>query len=180
MKHLSAIVLTAGICMGGIAMSAMPAKAETQSSDDIVVMIFDEIERAILQEYGTTPDAVERSHRSGGGHYRGPDKVPPGHMPGPGQCRAWVFGEPPGHQQPAGDCATIAANMPANAELIYGGPARGATLPSGYGIDLPQSILDQLPRRTDTERVVVDDDIILVDRGTRVILDILTDVIRQN
>ncbi len=175
MKRLSAIVLTVGICIG-----AMPVKAEAQSSDDIVVMIFDEIERAVLQEYGTTPDAVELSRRSGGGHYRGPDKVPPGHMPGPGQCRAWVFGEPPGHQRPAGDCAQVASNMPANAELIYGGPARGATLPSGYGVDLPQSILDQLPRRADTERVVVDDDIILVDRTTRVILDVLTDVIRQN
>jgi hypothetical protein len=174
MKHLSAIVLTVGICM-----AAMPVKAETQSSDDIVVMIFDEIERAILQDYGTTPDAVELSHRSGG-HYRGPDKVPPGHMPGPGQCRAWVFGEPPGHQQPAGDCASVAASMPSNAELIYGGPARGATLPTGYGVDLPQYILDELPRRTDTERIVVDDDIILVDRNTRIILDILTDVIRQN
>ena len=174
MKRLTAIVLTFGFCLG-----AAPVRAETQSDDDIVTVIFDQLERAVLEQYGTTEDAVERSHRSGN-HSRGPDKVPPGHMPAPGQCRAWVFGDPPGKQAPAGDCATIAAHMPANAELIYGGPARGATLPSGYGVDLPQSILDQLPRRNGTDRVVVDDDIVLIDRTTRVILDELTDVIRQN
>jgi len=174
MKRLTAILLTFGFCL-----AALPARAETQSNDDLLVLIFDELERAVLQEYGTTQDAVERAQRSAP-HYRGPDKVPPGHMPGPGQCRAWVFGEPPGHQAKAGDCATVAANMPANAELIYGGPARGATLPAGYGIDLPGDILDRLPRRQDTERIVVDDDIVLIDRSTRIILDILTGVIRQN
>jgi hypothetical protein len=173
MKHVTVALML------GLFLAAAPARAETQSGDELLVLIFDEIERAVLQEYGTTPDAVERSRRSGG-QYRGPDHVPPGHMPAPGQCRAWVFGEPPGHQAKAGDCATVAASMPANAELIYGGPARGAKLPAGYGIDLPGDILDRLPRRQDTERVVVDDDIVLVDRGTRIILDILTGVIRQN
>ena len=169
------IVLVLALAIG---MAALPARAETQSGDDLLVLIFDEIERTILKEYAATPDAVERSHRSG--HDRGPDHVPPGHMPAPGQCRAWVFGEPPGHQAKAGNCATVAANMPANAELIYGGPARGAELPAGYGVGLPDDVLDRLPRRQDTERVVVDDDIVLIDRGTRIILDVLTDVIRQN
>lgn len=175
MKRFAAIVLATGLCAAATA----PVHAETQSNDDLVVMVFDQLERAILQDYATTPDAVERSRQSGG-HYRGPDKVPPGHMPAAGQCRAWVFGKPPGQQAPAGDCASIAANMPAGAELIYGGPARGATLPAGYGIDLPADILDKLPRRQDTERVVVDDDIVLIDRTTRVILDILSNVIAQN
>lgn len=174
MKRLTAAVLAMGLCT-----AAVPAYAQTGSNDDLVVMIFDQIERAILREYGTTPDAVERSSRSGG-KYRGPDKVPPGHLPGPGQCRAWVFGMPPGQQAAPGDCASIAANMPANAQLIYGGPARGAVLPSGYGIDLPSDILDKLPRRRNTERVVVDDDIVLIDRSTRIILDVLQGVIRGN
>lgn len=174
MKRLTAIALAFGFCA-----AVAPAQAQTDSNDEVVVMIFDQIERAILQDYATTPDAVERSSRSGG-KYRGPDKVPPGHLPGPGQCRAWVFGEPPGQQAATGDCASVAASLPANAELIYGGPARGAVLPTGYGVDLPAGILDKLPRRDATERVVVDDDIVLIDRSTRIILDVLTDVIRQN
>ncbi|MDM7915170.1 MAG: hypothetical protein QUU85_07875, partial [Candidatus Eisenbacteria bacterium] len=30
--------------------------------------------------------------------------IPPGHLPGPGQCRLWYPNRPPGHQPPPFDC----------------------------------------------------------------------------
>lgn len=173
MRRFIATVLACGLFGAPV-----PAVAETQE-DTVVGAIFDEIERAILRDYGRTEDAA-RLYNNQKGHYRGPDHVPPGHMPPPGQCRAWVFGEPPGHQAPAGDCATVAANLPANASLIYGGAAQGTRLPMIFGASLPENVLAELPRRDGTERVVVDDDVILIDRSTRLILDVLADVIRQN
>ena len=172
MKHLIAALLACGL-LG----TAVPVRAETQG-EVLADVIFDELERAILQDYGVTEDARKRYKGKAG--YRGPDHVPPGHMPPPGQCRAWVFGIPPGHQAPPGDCASVAASMPADAELIYGGAAQGTRLPSIFGAALPADVLDRLPRRDGTERIVVGDDIVLVDRTTRVILDILAGVIGQN
>lgn len=31
-------------------------------------------------------------------------KIPPGHLPPPGQCRVWYPGKPPGHQPPPVSC----------------------------------------------------------------------------
>lgn len=51
---------------------------------------------------------------------RGPDKVPPGHMPPPGMCRVWVDGVPPGRQPPPTDCATARRQAGYDARVIYG------------------------------------------------------------
>ncbi|HEU5049517.1 MAG TPA: hypothetical protein VFU00_04275, partial [Gemmatimonadales bacterium] len=51
---------------------------------------------------------------------RGPDKVPPGHMPPPGMCRVWVDGVPPGRQPRPTDCATARRQAGYNARVIYG------------------------------------------------------------
>lgn len=37
---------------------------------------------------------------------RGPGRIPPGHLPPPGECRVWHDGRPPGQQPPPTDCAT--------------------------------------------------------------------------
>lgn len=35
--------------------------------------------------------------------------VPPGHLPGPGECRVWFPGRPPGQQPPKGRCGSVPA-----------------------------------------------------------------------
>ena len=48
--------------------------------------------------------------------------IPPGHLPPPGQCRAWMPGEPPGKQKkkyPAGDCDSVSRSVPAGGWLVY-------------------------------------------------------------
>ena|SRR3712207_5757393 len=45
-------------------------------------------------------------------------RVPPGHLPPPGQCRIWFPGRPPGHQPPPTSCATAMKNAPLGAWVI--------------------------------------------------------------
>jgi len=46
--------------------------------------------------------------------------IPCGHLPPPGQCRAWLPGVPPGQQPPPGDCRWIERTAPPEARIIYG------------------------------------------------------------
>ena len=52
-------------------------------------------------------------------HAHGLLKIPKGHLPKPGQCRVWVPGTPPGRQQKAGNCSTLAPQVPVGAWLVY-------------------------------------------------------------
>lgn len=58
-------------------------------------------------------------------HAHGLLKIPPGHLPPPGQCRIWVPGVPPGRQRRAADCSILAAEVPPGAWLLH----RGTTEP---------------------------------------------------
>ena len=51
---------------------------------------------------------------------RGSIRIPPGHMPPPGQCRIWFDNRPPGHQPPPGNCRALSRRVPYNAFLIVG------------------------------------------------------------
>ena len=55
---------------------------------------------------------------------RGPDKVPPGHLPAPGECRVWVDGVPPGRQAAPTDCASARRDAQrSGGRVIYGSDA---------------------------------------------------------
>jgi hypothetical protein len=45
-------------------------------------------------------------------------KVPPGHLPPPGQCRVWLPNVPPGHQPAPQDCASASYSAPPGAWVI--------------------------------------------------------------
>lgn len=152
--------------------------ARADSGSATLQRVFDAAARGILQQYGHTADARQRyAHQR---QYRGPKKIPPGHMPPPGLCRGWIFGEPPGHQPPVGNCATVAATLPPGARLIYGGPARNSRLPSIFGERLPGDVLSRLPHWQGATPVVVGNDVVLIDTATRVILDVLRGAIHDN
>ena len=47
--------------------------------------------------------------------------IPPGHLPGPGECRIWIPGTPPGRQPKpkSRPCPGIAAFAPAGSWIVY-------------------------------------------------------------
>lgn len=54
---------------------------------------------------------------------RGPGpsvKIPPGHMPPPGECRIWFPDRPPGQQPPPGPCHHLKYEVPPGAYLVRG------------------------------------------------------------
>jgi len=88
---------------------------------------------------------------------RGPDKVPPGHMPRAGQCRVWYDGRPPGRQPAATDCATAERDAArTGGRVLYGtaqkgkgngkGGANGKGGTGGVGTEVPlPTSRDQYP-----------------------------------
>lgn len=54
------------------------------------------------------------------------------------------------------------------------------TLPPGLAKrDLPADLAGKLPRRGKTSRVIVDDDVVLIDNATERVLDVIGDVVRD-
>lgn len=47
-------------------------------------------------------------------------KIPPGHMPPPGECRIWYPDLPPGKQPPPGDCDYLRYRVHPGAWLVEG------------------------------------------------------------
>ena len=74
------------------------------------------------QDKDTRSHPGDKDNKDKGGpppHAHGLLKIPKGHLPKPGMCRIWVPGTPPGHQRKAGGCATLAAQVPEGAWLVY-------------------------------------------------------------
>lgn len=46
-------------------------------------------------------------------------KIPPGHLPPPGQCKLWYPGKPPGHQPPPTSCESALRSAGGNAWVLY-------------------------------------------------------------
>jgi hypothetical protein len=55
---------------------------------------------------------------SAGGRAGAPPRVPPGHLPPPGQCRVWLPDRPPGQQPPPGPCDALRHQVPPGGWLI--------------------------------------------------------------
>lgn len=62
------------------------------------------------------------------------------------------------------------------------GLAKKQTLPPGWAKrDLPEDLSSRLPPPPKgTERVIVDNDVVLIEKGTDLVLDIITDVLNKN
>ena len=57
---------------------------------------------------------------------------------------------------------------------------RGGTLPPGIAKrDLPADLQSRLPYRSDAIRQIVGDDVVLIEKGSDIILDVIRDVVRN-
>jgi hypothetical protein len=52
----------------------------------------------------SVPAAADDQNGRRGRQDRYEDRIPPGHLPPPGECRVWYPGVPPGHQPPPFKC----------------------------------------------------------------------------
>jgi hypothetical protein len=167
--------LICGLFAAVAALAAAPASADrpVQVADDhltkeqVVDRVFTNIERRILQRYyearagrHSDDDGDRRKGKEGGkGGGMGKDK-------GPGKEKSKSGGMPPGLAKRGGD-------------LPPGLLKRGGELPPGLAKRLPRDLERDLPRRSqEFRRVVVDNDIVLIDAVTNKVLDILEDVIK--
>jgi hypothetical protein len=62
-------------------------------------------------------------------------RVPPGHMPPPGLCRAWYPGRPPGHQPRPERCERLFRRHFGPGVVILGAPGYGAGWEADYAYD---------------------------------------------
>lgn len=136
----------------------------SQVLGDIKDIVFDEVEKRAIEEYykqfpnrapkdtGETEDAAEKDKDKKGKAAKGKGRG---------------NGLPPG--------------LAKRDQLPPGLAKRGNRLPPGLMKgDLPPNLEDKLPELPDdVERVTVDDDVLLVQRGTNLILDVIEGVLRQ-
>ena len=134
------------------------AHAEDKSPTQIVLeTVFNEAEKAVIEDYygkhKDAKDAQEHEH----GKSKGKDKKNGAakSMP-PGLAKRDEL--PPGLQKHL---------------------EKNGTLPPGLeGRDLPDDLKEKLPKtREGTKRIIVDNDVVLIEEGTRKVLDIIKDVL---
>jgi hypothetical protein len=151
--------------------AASPTVAQTQGTDqvvgDIANIIFKEAEkRAIEEYYKRFPGAKTESDEDTKGEDESEAKKDKGKKDKKAKGKGRGNGLPPG--------------LAKRDQLPPGLAKRGNRLPPGLmKSDLPPNLEKGLPDLPeDVERVVVDDDVLLVQRGTDLILDVLEGVIR--
>lgn len=155
MVRKSVSLILAALVVGlGLVLTAGPALAA--SDEPVFTETEREIIREVLQQTGVIPDErdgvrVERDDRDKHG-----DKTKP---------KNDKSGLPPGL---------------AKKSSLPPGLAKREQLPPGLAKrGLPSDLEARLPRRTATERVIVDGDVILIEKGTEIVLDVIRDVIRD-
>lgn len=142
-------LLTASVLVSGLAMSAGPSIAD----EPVFTETEQQIIREVLQQTGVIPNERDGVRVERETRYE---------SGGQGKSKG---GLPPGL---------------AKKDSLPPGLAKRAALPPGLAKrDLPSDLESRLPRRTTTERVIVDDDVILIERGTEIVLDIIRDVVKD-
>lgn len=129
------------------------------TTQQVVDRVFSNVERRVLRRYYEERGGSyrERDGASGGKHA--------GKNTGKGKNKGKHKGMPPGLAKRGGD-------------LPPGLAKRGGKLPPGLAKRLPSDLERRLPPRpAKYRRVVVDNDIVLIDAATNKVLDILEDVV---
>ena len=146
--------------------AAHPAVAQTSgvtSADDRVGQIFSDLEKRIIREVlaetgltddesGEDDDDRRKTGKAGKGAGKGGKSGLPPRL-------AKRDSLPPGLQK----------QLDRNGRLPPGLDRRA----------LPEDLEKRLPARTDTERVIVDNDVVLIEKGTDLVLDVIRDVVRD-
>jgi hypothetical protein len=150
---IAMMAVTTGVVMPSVAKN-MQLAAGHLSKEQVIDRVFTTVERRILRRYyearhGEAADSGDRHNKRS---HKGKGKKHKGMPPGLAKRGG---GLPPGLAK------------------------RGGKLPPGLAKRLPRDLRRDLPPRSPKyRRVVVDNDIVLIDAATNKVLDILEDVIR--
>ncbi|MCB2102692.1 MAG: hypothetical protein KDE22_17575 [Rhodobacterales bacterium] len=145
-----------------VALLAVPTAARAQSTGDVLRdILFTEVERRVITEYYHEVSVPDRPDDRGKGKDKGPKA-----KGNKGQKDKGGKGMPPGL---------------AKRDRLPPGLAKRQTLPPGLAKrDLPPDLRHDLPPpRPGTQRVIVDRNVVLIERATGLVLDILEDVVRD-
>lgn len=137
-----------------ITFAAPPVMAEEKSVGDIILeTVFEETEKTIIEEYfGKKKDADQDQKGKGKSKNKHKDKKKgkPAHAKGKAL--------PPGLQKQLDE--------------------KGRLPPGLEGKELPPGLAERLPApRKGTKRIIVDNDVVLIEEATRKVLDVITDVL---
>ena len=152
---IAMMAVTTGVVMPSVAKN-MQLAAGHLSKEQVIDRVFTTVERRILRRYyearhGEAADSGDRHNKrrhKGNGKGKKHKGMPPG-------------------------LAKRGGNLPP------GLAKRGGKLPPGLAKRLPRDLRQDLPPRSPKyRRVIVDNDIVLIDAATNKVLDILEDVIR--
>jgi hypothetical protein len=148
------------LTVAGLSVSVSPGAANAATDQVIADVVFKEIERRIIGDYF---DREYRRHSEDDDHdgKKGKNKH---------NAKGKSKGIPPGLQG--------RKDLPPGIRKQI---ARGQRVPDGMNTyRLPSDLIKRLPKRNaDVERRVVGDDIVLIERGTNLILDVLENVLRN-
>ncbi|MDH5722322.1 MAG: hypothetical protein OEY94_03250 [Alphaproteobacteria bacterium] len=158
-----------------LAFSVMPARADHKdngaSAEEILVRtVFDLAEKAIIEEYfgkskheGKHKDHDDDDEDEDGHHHKNRDKH---HKHGHHEKEHHEHEHEHDHHSHA---------LPPGLQKYLNENGR---LPHGLERDLPDDLKKRLPKeREGTKRVIVDNDVVLLEEGTRKILDVIEDVL---
>lgn len=158
MKHPYGLVLRASVFTLMMALFALPnitMAKEIDVADKTADIVFSTLEKRLIAEFYaniTSQSGSVRNEDSAGNKNKKAKKEGKGHKNGKSK------GLPPGLQKQL---------------------ERNGTLPPGLAKrSLPQGLGDQLPDRDfEFERIIVDNDVLLIQRSTNLIFDIIKDVV---
>jgi len=148
------------LTVAGLSVSVSPGAANAATDQVIADVVFKEIERRIIGDY------FEREYRRHSADDDHDEKKGKNKHNTKGKSK----GIPPGLQG--------RKDLPPGIRKQI---ARGQRVPDGMNTyRLPSDLIKRLPQRNaDVERRVVGDDIVLIERGTNLILDVLENVLRN-
>ncbi len=141
-----------------------PAGQAPGTLGDLAGVVFKEAEKRIIEEYFGKRADEDDDEKDKGKNKKNRDKDKGKEKKAKGQGR--------GHGLPQG--------LAKRDQLPPGLAKRGNRLPPGLmKADLPPDLEQKLPKLQDTlERIIVDNDVVLVQKGTNLILDVLSGVLR--
>ena len=158
---LFACLALAAVFLLPVSQSATAQSTGMTREDSRVGQIFSDLEKRVIREVLSETGIVDSDEKD--------DEEADRAKPGKGAGNKPGGGLPPGLAKRDSLPPGLQKQLDRNGRLPPGLQRRA----------LPADLENRLPARTDSERVIVDNDVVLIEKGTDLVLDVIRDVVRQ-